>query len=136
MLMCDLLIERTYLQEGTNGVLYFKGKEICKTIELPWRENQPNLSCIPEGRYPVTVRETEERGLHLLVNAVPGRSKILIHPANFAIKELRGCIAPVSFILGEGKGVFSRKAMDKLLDLVLKHLLHSKFINLLIISKS
>jgi len=134
--MCDLLIERTYLPGGTNGTLSYRGKEICKTIELPWNDNQPQISCIPEGKYPVVVRETKEQGLHLWINAVPGRSQILIHPANYAVKELRGCIAPVSFLVGEGKGIFSRKAMDKLLDTVLKHLLQSKFVNLLIKTKT
>ena len=133
--MCDLLIEREYFPGGTNGVLSYRGKEICKTIELPWHDNQSKISCIPEGKYPVQVRESEEKGLHLIITAVPGRTNILIHPANNAIKELKGCIAPVTAITGEGKGVYSRYAMDNLLNVVLKHLLHSKYVNLLITSK-
>jgi hypothetical protein len=35
---------------------------------------------------------------------VPGRSFILIHPANNAGQQLLGCIAPVTTITGEGKG--------------------------------
>jgi len=59
--MCDLKIERTYLPGGTNGTLSYRGEEICQTIELPWDDNQPEISCIPEGKYPVVVRETEDQ---------------------------------------------------------------------------
>ncbi|WP_322348418.1 DUF5675 family protein [Marivirga arenosa] len=47
---------------------------------------------------------------------LPGRSWILIHPANDALTELQGCIAPVMKLSGIGKGIHSRKAMDKLLE--------------------
>lgn len=40
-----------------------------------------------------------------MVKAVAGRSFILIPPANDAQKELRGCIAPVSILTAEGKGL-------------------------------
>ncbi len=133
--MCDLLIERTYLPGGTNGTLSYRGEEICQTIELPWYDNQPQISCIPEGKYPVVVRETEDRGLHLWINPVPGRKLILIHSANNATKELKGCIAPVTATIGAGKGIFSRHAMEKLMGVVLEHLLGYRNVNLLITSK-
>jgi hypothetical protein len=41
---------------------------------------------------------------------VQGRSGILFHAANDALKELRGCIAPVTEHTGEGKGNWSRNA--------------------------
>jgi hypothetical protein len=50
----------------------------------------------------------------MLLTGVPGRSLILIHPANNAVKELRGCIAPVSKHTGEGKGSGSRIAFEAL----------------------
>ncbi len=46
------------------------------------------------------------------------RKYILIHPANDAMQELKGCIAPVSFITGAGKGIRSRLALDTLTSLV------------------
>ena len=134
--MCDLLIEREYFPGGTNGVLSYRGKEICKTIELPWHDNQSKISCIPEGKYPVQVRESEEKGLHLIITAVPGRSNILIHPANNAETELEGCIAPVMKTTGEGKGVFSRNAMELLMHAIYNDLYLSKPVNLIIKSKT
>jgi len=47
-----------------------------------------------------------------------GRKYILIQPANDAVKELKGCIAPVSMITGIGKGIKSVKAMQKIAGLV------------------
>lgn len=47
-----------------------------------------------------------------------GRSFILFHPANDAKRDLEGCIAPVTYLSGIGKGVYSRDAMQKLLSLV------------------
>jgi len=38
----------------------------------------------------------------------------LIHPANDAQAELKGCIAPVTSFTGAGKGTSSRAAMHKL----------------------
>jgi C4-dicarboxylate transporter len=40
---------------------------------------------------------------------------ILIHPANNAKKELKGCIAPVTSLTGIGTGSASRFAFEKLI---------------------
>lgn len=40
---------------------------------------------------------------------------ILMHPANDALLELRGCIAPVSRLTGEGCGDDSRVALQTVL---------------------
>jgi len=112
----EFLLKRIYHPSGTNGALWYDGSLICHTIELPWKENKVNISCIPEGRYLLEKRITHERGFHLILKNVPGRSWILIHPANDALKELQGCIAPVMKLSGIGKGIHSRKAMDKLLE--------------------
>lgn len=63
----------------------------CYTLELPWRENKQNISCIPIGRYPIKPRTSKKYGLHLEVLNVPDRSDILIHEANFVF-QLEGCI--------------------------------------------
>ena len=110
------LLKRTYHRKGTNGVIKYGRETICHTIELPWRDNEVNISCIPEGRYLLEKRITHERGFHLILKSVPGRSWILVHPANDAKEELEGCIAPVSQLTGAGRGIQSEKAMDRLLE--------------------
>jgi hypothetical protein len=50
----------------------------------------------------------------LLVKDVRARSLILLHPANNAQKELKGCIAPVTKLTGIGSASGSRMAFEKL----------------------
>jgi hypothetical protein len=90
----ELSILRTYHPLGTNGLWLHEQDLVCYSIELPWLENMHNVSCIPEGRYVMQKRFTEKRGEHLVVTDVPERSGILVHPANYALEQLRGCIAP------------------------------------------
>jgi Family of unknown function (DUF5675) len=114
----ELTILRTYQENGTNGELLMDGVRQCFTIELPWRDNVPILSCIPEGRYKLAKRYSKKYKDHLILLNVPDRSFILLHPANDALKELAGCIAPVSRLTGPGKGLKSRLAFEMVRDAV------------------
>lgn len=114
----ELKIIRTYLPGGTNGDLLLNGEKICSTIELPWKNNHPATSCIPEGKYELSKRYTLRFGKHFMLLNVPGRSYILLHPANDAIKELKGCIASVTTLTGEGKGIEARLALAKIVSIV------------------
>ncbi len=109
----ELELIRTYFPNGTNGEILFNGTRICSSIELPWISNEQQVSCIPEGRYELRKRYNAERGAHLILVNVPGRQLILIHAANDAKKELKGCIAPVSVLTAEGKGSRSKVALAK-----------------------
>jgi hypothetical protein len=111
----ELELIRTYFPDGTNGELLHNNKRICFTIELPWLANKQRVSCIPEGRYELTKRYSQRYKHHLLVNNIEGRSLILIHAFNDALKESNGCIAPVSICTGEGKGNNSILSLKKLL---------------------
>ena len=113
-----LLLKREYWPNGTNGKISIDGVEHCMTIELPWKDNRRNISCIPEGTYGIEKHCSERWGWHLRLKEVKGRSGILLHPANDALRELRGCIAPVTKLTGEGMGTSSRLATWKLRDYV------------------
>ena len=113
-----LFLTRTYFPEGCNGKLECEGKLICKTIELPWKMNETKVSCIPEGKYFIKKRYSKKFQWHLEVLGVKNRSLILFHPANNALQELNGCIAPVTKLSGPGLGLMSRKAFSKLKNLV------------------
>lgn len=114
----ELLLKRRYNPEGCNGQLFLGKEQICETIELPWRNNKRSISCVPEGRYRLVRRYQHQRGDHLMLAHVPQRELILIHPANFALRELQGCIAPVTKCTGPGKGNYSRIALERLQSLV------------------
>ncbi|UNY97906.1 DUF5675 family protein [Zhouia spongiae] len=111
----ELILLRSHFKEGTQGALYFNGNFVCFMIELPWKDNIRNISCIPDGLYPLQLRTTHRFGPHLQVCNVPDRDAILIHPANDALEELKGCLAPVTQMTGIARGVFSRIALDRLL---------------------
>ncbi|MBF0596390.1 DUF5675 family protein [Faecalibacter rhinopitheci] len=113
-----LKLIRSYFPNGTNGILQNAKGIICYTIELPWLNNEVRKSCIPEGKYVLVKRYSQKYGWHILLKDVPNRTYILMHPANNAKKELLGCIAPVTSLGGAGIGWESRKAFNKVKDLV------------------
>jgi hypothetical protein len=125
-------LTRIYFPEGTNGKLECEGKLICNTIELPWRNNETKVSCIPEGKYFIKKRYSNKFKWHLEVENVTNRSLILFHPANNALQELNGCIAPVTKLSGHGLGLMSRKAFTKLKNLVYKALESHESVELIV----
>lgn len=69
--------------EGTAGILVF-GDDWIYTLELPWRDNRPNHSHIPPGRYAMQMRDSPKYGPVYEVMGVRGRTHILLHHGNFA----------------------------------------------------
>ena len=68
----------------------------CWTVERPWLNNTPAISCIPDGDYyckPFNGRKFKDV---IEITNVPGRTYILFHPANLP-EELQGCIAPGTY---------------------------------------
>lgn len=63
----------------------------CDTLELPWKENKTNISCIPTGIYQVKKRYSKKYKNHLHITEVGGRSHILIHSGNYNTDTL-GCV--------------------------------------------
>lgn len=128
----DLILQREYHALGTNGILSYGDQFISYTIELPWRNNIRMQSCIPEGRYQLVERFSDRHQLHLMVKGVPDRTLILVHRANDAARQLKGCIAPVSELTAPGRGTASARAFNKLMRLVFKISTHEKPVWLLI----
>lgn len=80
------------------GTLTAVGIDIGKlhTLEHRWRDNKPNVSCIPAGRYDCGPHGWEQgttkkfkRVWH--VKDVEGRQAILIHAGN-TVHDTQGCI--------------------------------------------
>lgn len=81
------------------GVLHFRGQPIAVTLELAWRNNARNVSCIPLGRYRCVPTVSPRHGVTWQVMDVPNRSGILFHAGN-AAPDSEGCI-----LLGAAFGV-------------------------------
>ena len=66
----------------------------CKTLELSWKDNKSQISCIPTGVYHVkkTYSNTFQKELFQVMN-VPGRDGIRIHAGNY-VSQIKGCILP------------------------------------------
>ncbi|MCZ7596700.1 MAG: DUF5675 family protein [Gammaproteobacteria bacterium] len=68
------------------------GSEICKTLELPYRDNVREISSIPEGNYVGFVRTDGALGWRIEFENVDGnRTFIQIHPGNITDDTL-GCV--------------------------------------------
>ena len=108
---------------------------MCDTLENPWKDNQRNISCIPEGEYKVRLRLARESAtrdyLHLLVQDVPDRDWILFHRGNSA-KDTSGCILVG---LGSEQDVVYNSTLA--MDLLMKEIINlgGKNINLIIKNK-
>jgi hypothetical protein len=87
VVMKRVFIERgASTKEGRFGRLRIIGpgwRFECVTLELPWRENGRNVSCIPTGVYRAH-RSSSSKGLRYRLENVYGRGGILIHAGNFA----------------------------------------------------
>lgn len=91
--MEEVIIKRfKYDDKQVLGIMYYKGKEVAKTLELAWNNNNPRASSIPKGSYKVIRRKSAKYGNHFHILDVPKRSYILIHNANY-YTQLLGCVA-------------------------------------------
>ena len=74
-------LERVYLEDRTLGSLYDGEEVIAKVLELPWKNNNRSVSCIPEGTYQVIKQQPkpDRPYIYFRLPKVPGRSGILIH---------------------------------------------------------
>ena len=84
-----------YLKKETlgEGFVYDDCNVIYKffTLELPWENNQRNISCIPKGVYNIKKIESPHLGYCLDVKCVPNRTYIRIHSGNY-YSQIMGCI--------------------------------------------
>ena len=114
-------------EEGTFGVLCAPGFR-CHTVELPWKENQRRVSCVPSGRYPVQLILSPRFGYSYWIHPIPGRSEVLVHGGAWAgdtslgwRTNSAGCV-----LLGDRRGVaqkqkcilLSQPPLRRLLDMM------------------
>jgi hypothetical protein len=78
----------------TIGIISAPGMTPLFTLELPWKNNQKNISCIPRGLYPLEiVNSTKNKDIGKAYEIiVPGREDIQIHIANYP-RQIQGCVA-------------------------------------------
>lgn len=94
--MVFMILRTAKLEEGTFGVIHCAGVPFALTAELPWKQNQPRISCIPSGRYICKRVKSPKFGDTFEIAEVAGRDHILFHKGNIPINDSLGCI-----LLGE-----------------------------------
>lgn len=112
--MLRLTIDRgPSTDEGTFGSASIASISF-ESLELPWRDNRHNLSCIPPGVYTAKLINGASVGRPAFgmvyeLQSVPGRTGILLHRANWAgdvekgyHSDLEGCIT-----IGESTGILT-----------------------------
>ena len=92
---------------ATPGLLLLDGALFCYTLEPPWKDNEANVSCIPEGRYQLKFEASvsfalpEDKGgrLRLFFQGVKDRSRCLFHWGNW-VRNTKGCVITGSGVQG------------------------------------
>jgi len=120
--MPNLTLKRVWSDDtGTFGVLMGPDGPFAVTVELPWRNNEQRVSCIPVGTYTCKAVNSPKFKHTFEITGVPGRSHILFHKAN-TIADLLGCIGvaesfnPVNGVPGvteSAKGMNEFMALQK-----------------------
>jgi hypothetical protein len=118
--MRKLILSRKYTDKETQGtfIIFDDNMEIfrCKCLELPWLNNQHNISCIPEGIYDVQKYSDSKHPNTFWVKNVSGRDGILIHIGNFANGtkiDTEGCLLPgIDFVDIDGNGTLDITGPD------------------------
>lgn len=116
-------ITRIYSSDqGTFGDFVTDRGFKCSSGELPFLDNEAQLSCIPKGEYICVYGPSLKHGFCYHIQNVPGRTNIEIHPANLMgdsqkgfVAQLLGCIAlgadivtfPKGTKLGEGNNAIT-----------------------------
>lgn len=110
---------------GTFGWLR-EGELRLRSLELPWHDNQPRISCVPPGKYICRWHQSPSKGWVYRLDGTAPRSEILIHVGNWAgdadkgyRSDSNGCI-----LLGCERGIIngqmgitqSRAALQALAD--------------------
>jgi hypothetical protein len=109
-----LTLLRRKLLSCTIGSIILPTGQLIYTLEKPWIENKPYISCIPDGVRKIT-RNLTGRHQWFGVCDVVDRTFIEMHPANH-VDELEGCIAPCMGLYGT-QAVDSTDACNLLLDI-------------------
>ena len=90
MIVLDLLRVGSSVR-GTFGVLRHGQVPFVLTLERPWLDNAPGISCIPAGRYRCRRVRSPKFGITFEICEVPGRTHILFH-GGYALDDTERCI--------------------------------------------
>lgn len=117
--MTKLTLTRfAYTDMGTFGKISVDGQTLY-TVERPWINNMPAVSCIPEGTYKCKPRYYNNGRYDAIeVTNVPKRTYIMIHIGNTML-DSAGCIlinSRLGFVHNLWAGVSSKIAFNTFME--------------------
>ena len=90
----ELMTVDSGAHKGTISALIVDDTVCCWALELPWKDNHPNISCVPTGEYELRLEWSSKFNRELYeLKGVSGRSECKFHIAN-RLHEIQGCISP------------------------------------------
>jgi len=104
--------------KGTFGVLLNDDFPFMTTLELPWRDNRHDISCIPAGTY--ECKKIFSNAFHkelFVLSNVPGRDYIEMHIGN-TLSNTHGCILLGTGFSVDGKILYSADAFKSFMALM------------------
>jgi uncharacterized protein DUF5675 len=118
------LLRSGYIEDKpTFATLVDQGSDFnIQTLELPWRDNQPEISCSPPGLYRCYRSFYNRKGYEVFEYDVEGRTDMKIHKGNW-MKDTLGCT-----LTGEVRDV-SKDAVWRSGDAFNMLMLHTKDVN-------
>lgn len=112
----EIARERVEQGAATRGEVLVEGEPFCRSLELPWLDNQRGISCIPLGTYEVRLLPSKRWGRPIPhITNVPGRSAIEIHIGNF-LRDTDGCVLLGNRFLSDDVILGSRIAFEKFME--------------------
>jgi hypothetical protein len=85
------VVRQHNLSNCTIGTIGVNNASLAASLELPWKDNEQNVSRIPAGRYSTILRYDHKDAWRLELTDVPGHANIQIHMGNWPT-DSHGCI--------------------------------------------
>lgn len=120
--MRTLILHRIYLPSATLGTFLYEDRLLTLCLELPWRHNEQQVSCIPEGTYPITWENHAKFGQVYRLHNVPNRDGVLIHTGN-ELGDTHGCLLPAYYMQVDAMGSLYSKDSLAAIRMLMKNLL-------------
>lgn len=116
----NIILQRLISSDaGTFGVVLKDNKPVFTTLELPWKNNQRDISCIPTGTYKCkkVFSNRFQKKLFEIQN-VPDRDNVELHIGN-SINDTHGCVLlGMSYSLSDNAIVNSKLAFDNFMTIM------------------
>jgi len=98
---------------STIGRLIIDGKDVGRTLELPWKNNETGISRIPAGIYQAKIRSDGKLKWRIELANVADREWVQIHLGNYQ-RQTEGCILVGTEVAHDGNACMVKNSRQTL----------------------